>query len=77
MQNDYKETQTSYKEIIIRKTKDYFKKNDAKLPKDNIKMQINANKCTTTNKDIITGRCKINTNYARDTTTTKRIKLKR
>lgn len=26
MQNDYKETQTSYKEIIIRKTKDYFKK---------------------------------------------------
>lgn len=29
-------------------------------------MQMNANKYTTTNKDIITGRCKINTNYSRD-----------
>lgn len=26
MQNDYKETQTSYKEIKTRKTKDYFNK---------------------------------------------------
>lgn len=60
--------QNDYKEIKTRKTKDYFSK----------MMQINANKCTTTNKDNITGRCKINTNYERYTTTsTKRIKLKR
>lgn len=51
MQNDYKETQTSYKEI---KTRKKLKTTFTKCCKTTKRRHEGANKCTTTNKDIIT-----------------------